>query len=270
MEYMSEKSGTPIEFFNSVETNKILKIALKWNPKEVARLQWAVNSQFELVISAVQSNSDFAEFFYSIVGGNKDPYARHFTEQEIKKIRKNIFDLIQAEITNKEGGEEEEEEWINEGHGSKELARLAVAIQGFYVNWTYIPNIQLLSTLASDFFKHLSGKASDGEEDGDCLVEDAIILQGNIAVLKTLKSIISAYILFLDRVPKKNLNDILKNEKTSGTWWHMGTIVAAFKKFSTESGTMEEINEMSFDFTSDLQSTLDSWDSYLIQIQKID
>jgi hypothetical protein len=72
--------------------------------------------------------------------------------------------------------------------------------------------------LASDFFKHLSGKVSDGEEDGDCLIEDSLLLQGNIAVLKTLRLIISAYILFLDRVPKKNLNDTLKKEKTSGTW----------------------------------------------------
>lgn len=265
---MSDITGKPIEYFTAVEAFKILWIALKWKAKEVARLQWYIHSRFDDVISAIQFSPDFSVLFYEIVGVENDSADHQFTVQEIKKFRKNILELIQSEITNED--EEEDNEWTSETHGSKELEKLASVIQGIYVNWTFISNIQLLSTAVSDFFKHLTGKVSDREEDGDTLVEDISILGGDIAVLKTLKSIISSYVLFLDRVPKKDLNTLLKKEQNSGTWWHMGTIVAEFKKFSTQSGMMEDISEMSFDFTSDLESTLDSWDSYLIQLQKID
>jgi hypothetical protein len=50
------------------------------------------------------------------------------------------------------------------------------------------------------------------------VVEDAPILGGDMAVLKTLKSIVSSYILFLDRVPKENLDITLKDEQNSGMW----------------------------------------------------
>jgi hypothetical protein len=61
----------------------------------------------------------------------------------------------------------------------------------------------------------------------------------------------------------------LKDEQNSGMWWHMWIIVVALKRFSTQSGMMEDISDISFDFTSGLESALDSWDSYLFQIQRL-
>ncbi len=278
---MGDKRGTPIEFFTWEEAGSILTIALKWGPNETKKLREATQSNFEKVLTVIQASSELAEIVWDIIGNDKSWSKRHFTPQEIIKFRRTILSLL-----NGEENDDEEEEESSDQHASPELAQIAVTINALYANWTYFNNMKVLTVQVHDFFEELWKNSKKDEEekqswgvtvkqknylDNDEEDDDDFsgwnyyqILAGDAIVVKTIKSIIYAYIFYLRKLSDTDLGEIWKTEESSELWQGMAQIVTNYKRFVKQPRNMRSVRNMNFDLIAELEEIFESWDSYAL------
>ncbi len=276
---MSDKTGKPIEYFTAVEANRILWIALKWGPNETKKLKQATKSDFENVLATIQASPEMVEIIGDIIGDDKNWFDRHFTPQEIIRFRKTILSLL-----NREENVDTTEEAADE-YASPKLSTIATAINGLYANWTYFDNIKMLATQVEDFFKELWKKSQeeqqerktwgvavkkkkydeDDDEDDDFTGQNYYqILAGDAIVIKTIKSIIYAYIFYLRKFSGTDLDQVLEDEKSQERWHYMAHIVTNFKRFVKQPQNMRSVRNMHYDLIAELEEIFESWDAYAL------
>lgn len=90
------------------------------------------------------------------------------------------------------------------------------------------------------------------------------ILAGDAIVVKTIKSIIYAYIFYLRKLSDTNLGEIWKTEESSELWQGMAQIVTNYKRFVKQPRNMRSVRNMNFDLIAELEEIFESWDSYAL------
>ncbi len=278
---MSDKTGKPIDYFNAAEAEKLLTIALKWNPKEIEKLEMAVRSGFERILAAIQSSDEMVDIVWEIIGEGKKEYDWNFTPQEIIKIRNGVLNLLRPrnDSNEKENGEQ---------NASPELARIGAVIQGLYTNWTYFSNTKVLAQSVGDFCKKwiemsmtdveesnwkgvtiktkTFSKDSDDEDDDydeDFWDDNDEISPGDIAIIKVIPDILQAYLHYLNRYPQSGIAEVLKDERELGRWQDIRSVSTDMKCLLMHTKLARKFrNSISYNFDVDARQVINELDSY--------
>lgn len=272
---MSQQKWRPIDYFTSVEANKILQTVLKWSQNETEVLQESVQADFDKVITAIQQSSVIWKILAEKVLDQEEKVLQ-LTVQEILKIRKAVLSVLGP------GEDKGQENDDNELHASPELARIGSIIQGLFINWTYFSNTKLLAMSIHDFCEEwvkkiltepgelnsaditLKTKKFSMDDDDDDFWDDDEVSPGDASVIKIIPDIILAYVYSLDKHSWTELPQVLKDELESCRWQHMTSIVADMKRLLLNTKLSQKLkNSIQYSFDPDTRKKIAKLDSYL-------
>ncbi len=281
---MSDKTGTPIEFFTSVQANSILQIALQWKPNEVQGLRQFVRANFENILTEIQRSPTIKWIAHEVLGQNLERQDKQLTPQEIIKIRKAILSLLDRRRV-------DEVEESSEEHASPKLTKTGAIIQGLYTNWTYFSNTKLLATSIHDFCEEWVKKSLDdseelnrrgvalktstafNDEDDDDFWDDedddGEVCPGDVAVIKVIPAILQSYINFLDKHENQKITELLQDTSELVRFRDMAGIAANMKRLLMNTKLAGRLkNGVSYNFEMDTRKILNEMDAYSLFLPK--
>lgn len=81
--------------------------------------------------------------------------------------------------------------------------------------------------------------------------------------------ILQSYVYFLNRHPQLELQKVLQDERESGRWQNMASIVADLKRLLMHTKLARRLkNTINYSFDMDTRERLNEWDSYCLFLPK--